>query len=195
MTLSRHRASTWLDREGGQILPSRTGGYEKKAGDGPLPRTCMTEANNVQQLRGRGDWPQGFLRLGAPCLLLSVLVERPGRRARPRGRRRLTPDEALAALKSGNERYVSHPELCSIDLAAQRNAVAAHQAPWATIISCADSRVPPELIFGGHGVGELFVARTPATSSTLRRSARSNTGGGTRLAVDRRPCAHKLRRR
>ena len=34
-----------------------------------------------------------------------------------------------------------------------------HQAPWATIISCADSRVPPELIFGGHGVGELFVAR------------------------------------
>lgn len=71
----------------------------------------------------------------------------------------LSPDEALAALKSGNERYVSHPELCQIDLAKQRTAVAAHQAPWATVISCADSRVPPELIFGGHGVGELFVAR------------------------------------
>jgi carbonic anhydrase len=71
----------------------------------------------------------------------------------------LSPDEALAALKSGNQRYVSHPELCSIDLAQQRSAVAGHQAPWATIISCADSRVPPELIFGGHGVGELFVAR------------------------------------
>lgn len=71
----------------------------------------------------------------------------------------LSPGEALAALKSGNARYVSHPELCSIDLAEQRSAVTAHQAPWATIISCADSRVPPELIFGGHGVGELFVAR------------------------------------
>src|SRR5947199_4564675 len=71
----------------------------------------------------------------------------------------LSPAEALAALKSGNERYVSHPELCSMDLKEQRNAVAAHQAPWATIIACADSRVPPELIFGGHGVGELFVAR------------------------------------
>ena len=71
----------------------------------------------------------------------------------------LSPGEALAALKSGNARYVSHPELCSIDLAEHRSAVAAHQAPWATIISCADSRVPPELIFGGHGVGELFVAR------------------------------------
>jgi carbonic anhydrase len=73
--------------------------------------------------------------------------------------RSLSPSEALVALKSGNERYVSHPELCSIDLAEQRSVVAAHQAPWATIISCADSRVPPELIFGGHGVGELFVAR------------------------------------
>ena len=71
----------------------------------------------------------------------------------------LSPDQALAALKSGNERYVSHPKLCSIDLAEQRRAVATHQAPWATIISCADSRVPPELIFGGHGVGELFIAR------------------------------------
>jgi carbonic anhydrase len=71
----------------------------------------------------------------------------------------LSPAEALAALKSGNERYVNHPELCTIDLAQQRSEVAAHQAPWATIVSCSDSRVPPELIFGGHGVGELFVAR------------------------------------
>ncbi len=71
----------------------------------------------------------------------------------------LSPDQALAALKSGNKRYVSQPELCSIDLAKQRGAVAAHQAPFATIISCSDSRVPPELIFGGLGLGELFVAR------------------------------------
>lgn len=71
----------------------------------------------------------------------------------------LSPDEALAALKAGNERYASHPELCTVDLAASRAAVAGHQAPWATIISCADSRVPPEVIFGGHGLGELFVAR------------------------------------
>jgi len=71
----------------------------------------------------------------------------------------LSPEDAFAELKSGNERYVSHPELCTMDLAQQRSTVATHQAPWATIISCADSRVPPELIFGGHGVGELFVAR------------------------------------
>jgi carbonic anhydrase len=71
----------------------------------------------------------------------------------------LSPRQALAALKAGNERYASQPELCAVDLAASRAAVTAHQAPWATIVSCADSRVPPELIFGGHGVGELFVVR------------------------------------
>lgn len=71
----------------------------------------------------------------------------------------LTPAEALAELISGNERFVSHPQLCSIELESQRSVVASHQSPWATIISCADSRVPPELIFGGHGLGQLFVAR------------------------------------
>ena len=71
----------------------------------------------------------------------------------------LSPEEALVQLKAGNERFVSHPELCSVDLAQSRSDVAGGQAPWATIISCADSRVPPELIFGGHGVGELFVSR------------------------------------
>lgn len=71
----------------------------------------------------------------------------------------LSPSQALAALKEGNRRYVSDPQVCTANLAQRRAEVAPHQAPWATIISCADSRVPPELIFGGLGVGELFVAR------------------------------------
>ena len=70
----------------------------------------------------------------------------------------LSPDEALAGLKSGNERYVSHPELCSIDLAEQRSAVG---RPSALGDDHQLRRQPraSELIFGGHGVGELFVAR------------------------------------
>jgi carbonic anhydrase len=47
--------------------------------------------------------------------------------------------------------------VCTSYLAGGRSAVA--QAPWATIIACADSRVPLELLFGGVGLGELFVAR------------------------------------
>jgi carbonic anhydrase len=71
----------------------------------------------------------------------------------------LSANEALTKLKSGNELYVNAPELCSVQLGTQREYVAKSQAPWATIISCSDSRVPPELLFGGLGVGELFVAR------------------------------------
>ena len=71
----------------------------------------------------------------------------------------VTADEAMAKLQSGNEKFVSTPQLCAADLAAQREKVAKGQTPWATIITCSDSRVPPELLFGGLGVGELFVAR------------------------------------
>ena len=71
----------------------------------------------------------------------------------------VTADQALANLKSGNDKYVKAPEVCSADLAKRRTDVATSQTPWATIVSCSDSRVPPELLFGGLGVGELFVAR------------------------------------
>ena len=108
---------------------------------------------------GEGVGRRDFLKIGAGLLAIGLGGASWSARAAESAAPALSPDAALAALKAGNELYVSHPELCSIDLAAQRNAVAGHQAPWATIISCADSRVPPELIFGGHGVGELFVAR------------------------------------
>jgi len=71
----------------------------------------------------------------------------------------VTADEAFAKLKAGNEKHVSAPQLCAVELSKQREQVAKAQTPWATIITCSDSRVPPELLFGGLGVGELFVAR------------------------------------
>ncbi len=95
----------------------------------------------------------------AAALALATASASPAARAAEGAPTALSPQEALAQLKSGNERFVSHPELCTVDLAQSRSAVAGHQAPWATIVACADSRVPPELIFGGHGVGELFVSR------------------------------------
>ena len=71
----------------------------------------------------------------------------------------VTADEAIAKLKAGNAKYVSAPQICAADLSSQRTRVAKAQTPWATIITCSDSRVPPELLFGGLGLGELFVAR------------------------------------
>jgi carbonic anhydrase len=71
----------------------------------------------------------------------------------------LTPDEALAKLKEGNARFVKAPELCASGIAMKREALAQGQAPWATVLACADSRVHPEMVFGGLELGELFVCR------------------------------------
>ncbi len=68
------------------------------------------------------------------------------------------PDAALARLLEGNKRFVAgqltHPGRKPEDFAA----LAEGQAPLAVIVGCADSRVPPEVIFD-QGVGDLFVVR------------------------------------
>ena len=71
----------------------------------------------------------------------------------------VTSDDAIERLKSGNQKYVSAPEVCEFDLSKQRERVRKAQAPWATILTCSDSRLLPDLIFGGVNLGELFIAR------------------------------------
>jgi carbonic anhydrase len=77
-------------------------------------------------------------------------------RAAPR--HSMTADEALARLVAGNERFVRgearFPTVQKEILAE----LAAGQSPYATIIGCSDSRVPPELIFDAS-FGELFIVR------------------------------------
>ncbi len=69
-----------------------------------------------------------------------------------------TADEALARLKEGNERFVGgrarFPTVQKEVLAE----LARGQQPYATVLGCSDSRVPPELLFDA-GFGELFVIR------------------------------------
>jgi carbonic anhydrase len=110
--------------------------------------------------RNEGIGRRDLMKFGAAAAIaFATASTSPAARAADAAPTSLSPQDALAQLKAGNERFVSHPELCTVDLAQSRSAVARHQAPWATIIACADSRVPPELVFGGHGVGELFIAR------------------------------------
>lgn len=73
----------------------------------------------------------------------------------------LSPARAWSRLEAGNRRWASgrleHPD----EDAARRAAVAARQDPFATIVSCIDSRLPPETVFD-QGIGDLFAVRTGA---------------------------------
>ena len=69
----------------------------------------------------------------------------------------LSPTEALARLKAGNERFVAGKSI-NCDLMAQVRATATGQAPYACIVGCIDSRVPPELVFDQR-LGDVFTAR------------------------------------
>lgn len=71
----------------------------------------------------------------------------------------LSPDEALAKLKAGNKLFAADAEACTANFVQRRAEVAKAQSPWAIVLTCSDSRVVPELIFGGVTLGELFVAR------------------------------------
>jgi carbonic anhydrase len=69
----------------------------------------------------------------------------------------LTPEQVLADLKAGNDRFVAG-ELTPRDYNAQAAATASGQYPKAVVLSCLDSRVPPEIIFD-QGIGDIFVGR------------------------------------
>jgi len=70
-----------------------------------------------------------------------------------------TGDEALALLVAGNQRFAAdHLERVD-DTVTRRLAVRTSQKPFATILSCVDSRVPVELIFD-RGFGDLVVIRS-----------------------------------
>src|SRR5262249_18830428 len=70
----------------------------------------------------------------------------------------MTPDQALSRLAAGNGRFVKgllrHPRRDG----RRRSALAEGQAPYAVVLGCADSRVPPEIIYD-KSLGNLFVAR------------------------------------
>ncbi len=67
--------------------------------------------------------------------------------------------KSLDRLMQGNERFVSGKPSRPNQSGARRNEVAAGQKPFAIIVSCSDSRVPPEMVFD-QGLGDLFVVRT-----------------------------------
>lgn len=69
----------------------------------------------------------------------------------------LTPDAALALLRAGNERFAAGRPLERDELQ-QVRLTSGGQFPYAAILGCIDSRVPPEIVFD-TGIGDVFAAR------------------------------------
>ena len=87
-----------------------------------------------------------------------------------------TADEALARLIAGNDRFVRGEARFPTVQKEVLAELAKGQRPYATIVGCSDSRVPPELIFDA-GFGELFIVRvagnviSPEVMGTLQYAA------------------------
>jgi len=77
--------------------------------------------------------------------------------APPKPANALTPEQALARLMAGNARYVKGDSL-NVNIGETRAALSRGQNPYACLVSCADSRVSPELCFD-ESRGDLFVTR------------------------------------
>ena len=78
---------------------------------------------------------------------------------------KVTADSALAELKAGNDHHVAHRYQHPHENAERQRQLVSEQNPHAEILSCADSRVPPEIIFD-QGLGDLFVVRVAGNVAT-----------------------------
>jgi carbonic anhydrase len=91
------------------------------------------------------------------AVLASILISTIGMAFEVDESKITTPDEAIAALKAGNERFVAG-DMIDQDFAKQIDKTSGGQNPYAVILSCLDSRIPPEIVFD-QGIGDVFVGR------------------------------------
>jgi carbonic anhydrase len=124
-----------------------------------------------------------FLALGAATALAggTALVPRPVHAQSP-----LSPDAALERLMAGNARFVGN-DLTSFkeDLDVLKAGTADKQEPFAAVLSCADSRVPVELVFD-QSIGHVFVTRVAGNVATTEIIASLEYGAavlGTRVIM------------
>ena len=90
----------------------------------------------------------------------------------------LNPDAALQELLEGNKRFTSERlTACEHDLAILKQHTIEKQEPFAAVLSCADSRVPIELVFD-QSIGHIFVTRIAGNIATSEIIASLEYGAG-----------------
>jgi len=96
---------------------------------------------------------------------LLVLFSPTGRSIGQNAEENITADSVLAELKSGNEHHVAHRYQHPHETVDRQRQLVAGQHPHAEILSCSDSRVPPEIVFD-QGLGDLFIIRVAGNVAT-----------------------------
>lgn len=115
-------------------------------------------SNNLAQASASTSRRSALGKMGAFSLLgLSAVAGVARAKSPPKPDNVLSPDQALTRLMEGNKRYTSG-NTESRSFSATRAALVRGQNPYASILSCADSRVSPELCFDEER-GDLFVTR------------------------------------
>jgi len=97
---------------------------------------------------------------------------------RLRAQTALSPDAALQELMDGNKRFTAQRlAACEHDLAILKQHTIEKQEPFASVLSCADSRVPIELVFD-QSMGHIFVTRIAGNIATSEIIASLEYGAG-----------------
>lgn len=97
----------------------------------------------------------------------------------------MTKDEVLNRLKEGNDRFTTDKKEGKLQDKSRRGELTKGQEPYAIVLSCADSRVVPELAFD-TGLGELFTVRVAgnvANSSSIASMEYAVANLGTEIIV------------
>ncbi|MBC9713766.1 carbonic anhydrase [Streptomyces sp. TRM66268-LWL] len=118
-----------------------------------------TERQDPHAPAPRRHGRRAFLGLGVAAVPLAAQPSAP--RATDDGKAPLprTAAQALARLRRGNARYAEAHARHPHESRQRRRSVAVAQHPFAVVLGCIDSRVPPELVFD-QGLGDLLVIRT-----------------------------------
>lgn len=105
-----------------------------------------------------------FLAGGLACALAPRAASAAGKGAG------IAPDAALARLQAGNKTYVSEMVGSRVNTIEERAQLGNGQAPWASILTCADSRTSPEILFN-QGLGDVFVTRVAGNIAASAETA------------------------
>lgn len=134
--------------KGGEAGADGEAGEAKKS-KLPLPGTTATRRSFLIGAAGAG--------IGLP-LVRSFFASEPARNHFSQDISGLNPEKAMDLLRRGNSRFM---KMLDVDPNLNQNRlveVSKGQTPFAGIVGCVDSRVPPEMVFD-RGLGDLFVAR------------------------------------